>query len=548
MRECPYCREFLDPGEDAAYLFHWCQEEDGSYENDEYRDLKELLKEYVPASDERRRRRFERVWKNYNYGSAEELLFQPQDMILSAEEIRMIQRWIREGLRSEPRQEPQDHELILKPGRRVNADLLRQGREPAVSENGGSGSAPGISGKGQGHKNYFCLPRNERDPMDCQMDIACGVRDHIIVKIRRVCPHCFNLIPDDLYRYDILKVYLAAIPWSGKTSMLYSVYRHKDTFNRVNGGKIRWEPIQDETVDPYYALFVREAELFETVDRNLPPTLVKFIPPLFLKFTCGTGEEQETVILALYDNGGEIFLTHDSSSEAQEFGSTFNQKIRGMDALLCLLPLTEKDEVRSDDRYSLGLSEEKKGQVLRQCKVLSGKEQRMIEENPLEPEITIEELLLRMSGSNVGAGAGSRDILRTLARELGSADMAEIVRDKYLSVVVTKIDKMIYSTLFQEKEKGLLFGEEEAYFTESYRNKKGERDKIMKILLEGGRIPGGQGLLAYDIHKFRECAFHFIAAYRENESTLHPIRVEEPLVYLVSDYLVRKKQDGEYRI
>ena len=93
-----------------------------------------------------------------------------------------------------------------------------------------------------------------------------------------------------------------------------------------------------------------------------------------------------------------------------------------------------------------------------------------------------------------------------------------------------------------------MFGEEEAYFTESYRNKKGERDKIMKILLEGGRIPGGQGLLAYDIHKFRECAFHFIAAYRENESTLHPIRVEEPLVYLVSDYLVRKKQDGEYRI
>lgn len=547
MKECPYCREFLDSGEDAAYLFHWCQEEDGSYENNEYMVLKERLKEYIPASDERRRQRFERVWKNYNYGSAEELLFQPQDMILSAEEVRRIQRWIREGVSSESQQATQEKEIILRSGRKINADLLRQGREPAVSENRESGYPPGISEKGQENKNYFCLPRNEQDPMDCQMDIACGVRDHIIVKIRRVCPHCFNLLPDDLYRYDILKVYLAAIPWSGKTSMLYSVYRHKDAFNRVNGGKIRWEPIQDETVDPYYALFVREAELFENVDRNLPPTLVKFIPPLFLKFIFGTREEQETVILALYDNGGEIFLTRDSS-EAQEFGSTFNQKIRGMDALLCLLALTEKDEVRSDDRYSLGLSEEKKEQVLRQCKVMSGQEQRMIEENPLEPEITIEELLLRMSGSNVGAGAGSRDILRTLARELGSADMAEIVRDKYLSVVVTKIDKMIYSTLFQEKEKSLLFGEEEEYFTESYRNKKGERDKIMKILLEGGRIPGGQGLLAYDIQKFRECAFHFIAAYREEETTLQPIRVEEPLVYLVSDYLVQKKRDGEHRI
>lgn len=547
MKECPYCREFLDSGEDAAYLFHWCQEEDGSYENNEYGVLKERLKEYIPASDERRRQRFERVWKNYNYGSAEELLFQPQDMILSAEEVRRIQRWIREGVSSESQQATQEKEIILRSGRKINADLLRQGREPAVSENRESGYPPGISEKGQENKNYFCLPRNEQDPMDCQMDIACGVRDHIIVKIRRVCPHCFNLLPDDLYRYDILKVYLAAIPWSGKTSMLYSVYRHKDAFNRVNGGKIRWEPIQDETVDPYYALFVREAELFENVDRNLPPTLVKFIPPLFLKFIFGTREEQETVILALYDNGGEIFLTRDSS-EAQEFGSTFNQKIRGMDALLCLLALTEKDEVRSDDRYSLGLSEEKKEQVLRQCKVMSGQEQRMIEENPLEPEITIEELLLRMSGSNVGAGAGSRDILRTLARELGSADMAEIVRDKYLSVVVTKIDKMIYSTLFQEKEKSLLFGEEEEYFTESYRNKKGERDKIMKILLEGGRIPGGQGLLAYDIQKFRECAFHFIAAYREEETTLQPIRVEEPLVYLVSDYLVQKKRDGEHRI
>lgn len=544
MRECPYCREILDAKEDAAYLFHWCQEADGREDNEEYQELKELLRMYRPASEMRKEQRFGRVWKNYNYSTMDELLFQPNDMLLSADNIRMIQRWIREGMLPEARKGPQENRNI-QGGRKKNADLMRQDKD--MQERRTELQEPSVPQpeEGQQKNHYFCLMRNEQDPMDCQMDIACGVRDHIIVMVRRVCPHCFNLVPDDLYRYDVMKIYLVAPPWAGKTSMLYSVYRHKDTFNRVNGRKIKWEAIQDEKVDPYYAAFVQEAKQFEAVQRDLPPTLVHFIPPLFLKFTCESEKNRETVILAIYDNGGEIFLPEESNSEmAREFGAVFNQKIRGMDAVLCMLTLTEKDEVRNDDRYGMELSREKKAELLAKSRVTSEQEQRRIEENPLEQEMTIEETMLRLSGSNAAAGGKSREIFRTLERELGNSDMQEIVRNQYLAVVVSKIDKLIYSTLFQENEKSLLFGEEEEYFTESFRNKKGERDKIMKELLRGDRIPGGQGLLAYDIHKFRDHSFHFIAAYIENEPSLRPIRVEEPLVYCVSDYLIRKKQNS----
>ena len=59
-------------------------------------------------------------------------------------------------------------------------------------------------------------------------------------------------------------------------------------------------------------------------------------------------------------------------------------------------------------------------------------------------------------------------------------------------------------------------------------------------------MPGGRRLLEYDVNRFRQTSCHFIAAYRENEkNALLPIRVEEPLVYLVLDHLVSQNRGTE---
>ena len=185
MRECPYCRETLDVKEDAAYLFHWCQEADGREENEEYQELKELLRMYRPASEMRKEQRFDRVWKHYNYSTMDELLFQPNDMLLSADNVRMIQRWIREGMLPEARKEPQGNRNI-QGGRKKNADLMRQDKDTQERQYDLQEPLVLQTEEGKQKNRYFCLLRNEQDPMDCQMDIACGVRDHIIVMIRRV--------------------------------------------------------------------------------------------------------------------------------------------------------------------------------------------------------------------------------------------------------------------------------------------------------------------------------------------------------------------------
>lgn len=563
MGECPYCRQILVKAE-AKYLLHWCNRDDADEENEAYSELKYALKKYTGISDKCRTERKRRLWGEFQNS---DISYPAGDMLLSAEQVRMLKKTLEGSNVPNVRQEPSTVNVLAGNTMRRNAGLMRQDRDDSrtltgaeTPENRARQQREDINaGRLRGHQeneeaiNYFFVHRNAQEPEDLQMDIAYGVRDNIIVKIRRVCPYCYSLIPDDFYHYDTLRVYLAATPGIGKTSMLYSLYCHRDKFNQENvgsagehGDSIYWEPVQDETIDLPFRTFVNAARSFASGQRDLDPTQVRFIPPLFFKFTVTESGTAHTILLALYDNSGESFSSRENAAGAgRDSGARLNQRIRGMDAIFCLLSLTEKTETLLDDRTSQGLSPEERARVQKEARIYSEEEQRRIEDDFSQLEPSIGELVAKMSGNEYKKGQDSREILQTLESHIG-AEMTEIIKDKYLGIILSKIDKMAHSNIFRSEENGLLFGENEQYFSEGFKNLKLERDRIMEKLLSGERMPGGKRLLEYDVNRFRQKSCHFIAAYRENEkNALLPIRVEEPLVYLVLDYLVSQSRGTE---
>lgn len=522
-KECPYCREGLEE-QDAFYLLHWTREDEATETEKNYKALTDFLKEFSAISDRRKMDRFYKVWKNYNYEKIEDLPFAASEMILSREEVGELRGFLDHP--EKPYKKIRASRLSALPSLEMgvrNEELLRTHKElPAVTEN-----AAVEENEAEG-KHYFYQKKNPEDEFDYQMDISYGTQDHIIIKVRRVCHNCYNVIPDELYMYDVVKVFLAAPPSSGKTSMLYSIFLNQDTFNRENGRYMTWESIQDISVEAPFKEFLNRAEKYKKNPREIDPTKVVFIPPLFLKFRYSETGSERIVILALYDNGGELFLD-DSHENAKLFGELFSQKIKGMDAVLCLVSPESKE--RNDSRYGLGLKDEEIDRVLSASRILGKEEQRKAEENPLAEETTIGQLLEEMSARDKQNEQSSREVLKRLEQRLGGeAAMRQIAKEKYLGLIVSKIDYLSQSSLFRDEERKLFFEDAPCYFSDEEKYRKVERDKKMMDMLEDDL------LVEYDLGKFRTYGYHFIAAFVEEQRRFHPIRVEEPLIEIVRDY------------
>lgn len=520
--KCPYCQEVLDK-EDAFYLFHWSKDSEAD-DDESYMELKEFLKNHIDISDRRKKERHEKVWKYYGYDKIEDLPFSSYDMILRKEEVRQLINFLEhpEAIRVE--KHPSNLQLPQLIERNINEELLRKNTESYADIRMDS-MTDTVPSEG---RQYFWREINADEEFDFQIDISYGIEEHVIVRVRRVCPNCYNLIPDDLYSYDIIKVYLMASPSSGKTSMLYSIFLNQDTFNRHNNRYMTWESIQDISIDPFFRNFWEQAKEYKRNPLKIDPTKVRFIPPLLLKVRYLESSEEKTVVLAVYDNGGELFLDNNNRI-AEEDAEIYNQKIRGMDAVLCLISMD--DSYRDDNRYELSMSQDKIEKVLQNSRILSLKEQRMIEEDPVEQEVTIWQILEELSGSKTIAGQSSRDILKILEYRLGGEkNMREIIQDKYFGLVVSKIDSLSQSSIFQDEERPLFYEDIETFFSDEEKYRKSERDRKMMQLLEEHQ------LVDYELTRFRVCNYHFIAAFIETQKQFHPIRVEEPLIGIVRDF------------
>ena len=309
--------------------------------------------------------------------------------------------------------------------------------------------------------------------------------------------------------------------------MLYSLFVNQDKFNAVNEEHMKWESIQDMSVDKYFEKFYREMRKYEK-SKKVDPTSQIFIPPLFLKVTY----KEKTMIVSLFDNAGELFRENKNSR-------LFNQKIKNMDALLCIIN-TEQSELARNS-YRMKLEDDDIRLICEKSRVLSADEQEEAESNVLAEELTIEEILNRVLNKKMNHSddeyketmkeSGQR-LFTNLGNYLGGqTEMNNIVKDKYLSLVISRTDRLVHSAMILENEKKLFFENRMDYFSEIEKQRKLQRDKKMRQWKREGF------LLDYDLEKFRDVNYHFVAAHIDGHDGIHPIRVEEPLVGIVEDFI-----------
>lgn len=539
-RECPYCRTELD-AQKSWYLLKWCKGEEEKRE--QYTELMKFLRQFEYVSGERKKERFDRVWSHYNFLSMDELLFSPEDFILLPEEVQRLIDYI-EHLGGQDR--VMQHAYL---GVEEESDFIPRSliKTPSILD-----TEPIQDTKEDKAKTaYFYKKKNPQDEFDFQGDISVGIQDHVTARIRRVCFHCHNLTPDDLYRYPMIKVYLMATPESGKTCMLFSMYLNQDKFHEKNQHRMCWESIQDINVDPYFEKFYHEMQEYK-VRKSTSPTKIQFVPPLLMKVTYKKDDENSiTMIVALFDNGGELFLGNESKI-AREHAELFNQKIKGMDALLCIVN-TERSELERD-KYGKQLSREELQIIREKCYVLSSEEQERIEDDILRNEESVEMILNdyicecvqeidvsqqieqefhEIQGKEI-AESSTRIIENLQLRLGGEQEMKDIIKEKYFALIISKTDRLVYSQMFEEYERPLFFEDQMDYFSDQERQRKLERDRKMKEWQRKGI------LVQYNLKNFRERNYHFVAAHVQSNKGICPIRIEEPLIGIVEDFVRRK--------
>lgn len=141
-----------------------------------------------------------------------------------------------------------------------------------------------------------------------------------------VCPHCHNVLPQNFYKYDMLKIGLAGSIASGKTVYLSSIM--------MNG----FEAMQRENLtvrnisNPWDSFYM---EMEENADRLWrygicpEPTRKNFRKPVFMEVNYRIEERSWQMILAIYDVAGELFR--------EAAGSGRTGFIRYVDGFICLV-------------------------------------------------------------------------------------------------------------------------------------------------------------------------------------------------------------------
>ena len=132
-----------------------------------------------------------------------------------------------------------------------------------------------------------------------------------------VCPECYNVLPEEIFRLPLIKIALAANKFGGKTCMALSLFRTLNSPDRV--GLNSHNELMDfvsmleanRGMDDEFGEMLKEFR-----EKNIcpEPTGQRFIPPVFLKLHW-RGKREKEAIVGIYDAAGEILTGSIRDSE-----------------------------------------------------------------------------------------------------------------------------------------------------------------------------------------------------------------------------------------
>ncbi len=352
-----------------------------------------------------------------------------------------------------------------------------------------------------------------------------------------ICPHCHNALPQNFFKYDMLKIGLAGSVASGKTVYLSSLLMNSfQTMQREN-----------LTVRNAGVLWDKETmEMEESADRlyyfGICPeaTSKVFRKPYFFELTYQLDGRHIPMLIAIYDVAGELMR--------ETLGSGRTSFVRHVDGYICLV-----DPAQMQLEHAVVTNEmPDEARVLSKLHVMSKEEQiaiqRMSNENGKQVMDFHDFMVTEGPSENFLMERKAESVLNNIRGVLGSAEL----KQKYMALVLTKSDLLeSLGEINAFTGSSLLFEREQVsygfYNTDHHFLRQGVLSQIFDQKVYR---------LQKNLNDYKNSSLFAVSALgcdtemvENDEGTkiektvgkVNPIRVEEPVFWMVMKYMQERR-------
>ncbi|MCI6858109.1 MAG: hypothetical protein MR867_02285 [Eubacterium sp.] len=351
-----------------------------------------------------------------------------------------------------------------------------------------------------------------------------------------VCPFCHNVLPQNFFKYEMLKIGLAGSVASGKTVYLCSLMMNGfDVMQREN---LTVRNAYGNPNDDYKLEMERNAERMLRYGICPESTSKTFRKPVFMEITYRLGHEDFRMLTAVYDVAGELI------KESSGTGRT--GFVRHMDGFICLV-----DPAQMHLEHSLINKQiPDEDRVLEKLHVMTKEEQMTIQ---------------KMSNENGGQVMNQADFMaeNTVSDDYFYERRADMILDairsvlgdhelktKYMALTIAKSDLLEElgeikefrgsSLLFERKQVSAGFMNMDHHFL---------RQDVLKQIFDQKVFR-----LQRNLEDYKESGLFAVSAlgceteeivegtqkYTKTVGKVHPIRTEEPVLWMIMKFMQEK--------
>ncbi|MDO4976203.1 MAG: hypothetical protein Q4E53_02960 [Eubacteriales bacterium] len=348
-----------------------------------------------------------------------------------------------------------------------------------------------------------------------------------------ICPHCHNALPQNFFRYDLLMVGLAGSVDSGKTVYLSSLMM--DGFHVLQRENLMARNAAGNTGDPYRLEMEKNADLLFRQGICPGATSKAFRKPVFIEITYRLGEKVLPLIVAIYDVAGELIK--------ENAGSGRTGFARHMDGFICMVDPAQMHLNHTVLTQKMPDEE----QVLKKLRLLSPEEQIAYQQmsNKNQKQVMDANDFMKDSAyhDDYILERKAEIILDSIRSGLGET----LLRNKYMALTLAKSDKLEeIGEIRSYAASHLLFEREHCNYGFFNMEHHFLRQEILSEIFDQKVFR-----LQRNLEDYKESSLFVVSALgcdtevvqdgaQEIVKTIgkvQPIRVEEPLLWLVMKYM-----------
>lgn len=348
-----------------------------------------------------------------------------------------------------------------------------------------------------------------------------------------ICPHCHNELPQNFFRYDMMMIGLAGSVDSGKTVYLSSIMM--DGFHVLQRQNLMARNAAGNTGDPYRLEMEKNADMLLRQGICPGATSKAFRKPVFIELTYQIEDKTYPLLVAIYDVAGELMK--------ENTGAGRTGYARYMDGFICMVDPAQMHLEHAVITQKMPDEE----QVLRKLRLLSPEEQMsyQIMSNKNNKQIMDAGVYMKDASYNEDyiLERKAELIMDSIRSGLGET----LLHKKYMALTLAKSDKLEeVGEIRSYPASHLLFEREHTDYGFFHMEHHFLRQEILAEIFDQKVFR-----LKRNLDDYKESSLFIVSALGcETEviqdgaqeivkavGKVQPIRVEEPLLWLVMKYM-----------